>query len=57
MRGFGDSDKDKRETGEREETDGQRGIEIVERQGQTETVREGERGETKTDREGERKTA
>ena len=28
---------------EREETDGQRGIEIVERQGQTEPVREGER--------------
>ena len=42
MWGFRDSDKrDNRR--EREETDGQRGIEIVERQGQTETVREGKR--------------
>jgi len=43
VRGFGDSDKDKRETGEREETDGQRGIEIVERQGQTDSQRKREK--------------
>ena len=42
---MGIRDNDKRETGDREETDGQRGIliDIVERQGQTEPVREGER--------------
>ena len=43
MRGSDFRDSDKKETGEREETDGQRGIEIVERQGQTETVRGGKR--------------